>query len=339
MKGPISFTMPDSSKPTSRGVYRFALLTTCCTILLLMAGALVTNNEAGDSIPTWPLANHDALFPAHFVGGIRFEYSHRVVAGIVALLTLGLAVWVQRVEKRRMARRLGWTAVGLVIAQALLGGLRVLEGDPSVSATAHATLAQIFFLTLVGLTVYLSPWWREHAPQFDDRGSPRATALASATTGVILAQILLGAAYRHGTFNIAPPWDIIPHLVGACVVTAMVVWTGRVVKKRFKESRTLRKGVIWLHSFFGLQILLGFAAWWAMTRPIAIVQPTDAFVTLTVAHVLGGALLLGSATLLMLMCMHLINPARIAAGSPATTPQAASTPRGAARGAAERAGG
>ncbi|MDE3170454.1 MAG: COX15/CtaA family protein, partial [Acidobacteriota bacterium] len=259
MKGPISFTMADSSKLTSRGAYRFALLTTCCTILLLMAGALVTNNDAGDSIPTWPLAHNHALFPAHFVGGIRFEYSHRVVAGIVALLTLGLAIWIQRVEKRRLARRLGWTAVGLVIAQALLGGLRVLEGDPSVSATAHATLAQIYFLTLVGLTVYLSPWWREHAPQFEDRGSPRATALASATTGVILAQILLGAAYRHGAT------DIIPHLVGAAVVTAMVVWTGRVVKKRFTESRTLRKGVIWLHSFFGLQILLGFAAWWAMT--------------------------------------------------------------------------
>jgi cytochrome c oxidase assembly protein subunit 15 len=332
MKGQISFTMSDSSKQTSRGVYRFALLTTISTILLLMAGALVTNNDAGDSIPTWPLAHNDALFPPHFVGGIRFEYSHRVVAGIVALLTLALAIWITRVDKRKLARRLGWTAVGLVLAQALLGGLRVLEGDPSVSATAHATLAQIFFLTIVGLTVYLSPWWRDNAPQFEDRGSPRATALASATTGVILAQILLGAAYRHGTFDIAPPWDIIPHLIGAAAVTAMVVWTGRVVKKRFKESRPLRKGVIWLHSFFGLQVLLGFAAWWAMTRPIVIVQPTEAFVTLTVAHVLGGALLLASSAVLMLMCMHLISPAHIAAGSRVAPPQPASAAGGSSKG-------
>jgi heme A synthase len=322
MKGQISFTMSDSSKQTSRGVYRFALLTTIFTILLLMAGALVTNNDAGDSIPTWPLADHDAIIPPHFVGGIRFEYSHRVVAGIVSLLTLALAIWITRVDKRKLARRLGWTAVGLVIAQALLGGLRVLEGDPAVSATAHATLAQIFFLTIVGLTVYLSPWWQQNSAQFDDHGSPRATALASATTGVILAQVLLGAAYRHGATN------IIPHLVGAAVVTVMVVWTGRVIKNRFKGSRPLRKGVALLHSFFGIQVLLGFAAWWAMTRLVDIVQPTDIFVTLTVAHVLGGALLLASSALLMLMCMHLVFPAHVTAGSPAAPPRAASAAGG-----------
>lgn len=318
MKGQFSYAMSDSSQPTSRGVYRFALLTTGCTILLLMAGALVTNNDAGDSIPTWPLAHNDALFPPHFVGGIRFEYSHRVVAGLVSLLTLALAIWITKVDKRALAKKLGWSAVLLVLAQAALGGFRVLGGDPSASATAHATLAQIFFLTLVGLTVYLSPWWQQNPPQFEDHASPHATALASATTGVILAQILLGAGYRHGLLN------IIPHLVGAAVVTAMVVWTGRVVKKRFKGNRSLRKGVALLHSFFGLQILLGFAAWWAMTRPIDLVQPTDVFVTLTVAHVLGGALLLASATLLMLMCLRLTSPAHLAAGSPVAPAQAAS---------------
>lgn len=317
--------MAESSKSASRGVYRFALLTTSLTILLLMAGALVTNNDAGDSIPTWPLANHNLIFPAHFVGGIRFEYSHRVVAGIVALLTLALAIWITKVDKRALAKKLGWTAVGLVLAQAALGGFRVLEGDPSVSATAHATLAQIFLLTLVGLTVYLSPWWQRDLPRLEDGGSPPTRTLASATTGVILAQILLGAAYRHGTFDIPPPWDIIPHLIGAAVVTFMVVWTGRVVKKRFRDSRALRKGVVLLHSFFGLQFLLGFAAWWAMTRPINIVQPTDVFVSLTVAHVLGGALLLASSTLLLLMCVRLISPLSIAAGAAADVPQPTSS--------------
>ncbi|MGH9716038.1 MAG: COX15/CtaA family protein [Candidatus Acidiferrales bacterium] len=321
--------MAESSKPISRGVYRFAVLTTSFTILLLMAGALVTNNDAGDSIPTWPLAHNDALFPPHFVGGIRFEYSHRVVAGIVSLLTLALAIWITKVDKRALAKWLGWTAVGLVIAQAALGGFRVLGNDPSASATAHATLGQIFFITLVGLTVCLSPWWRSGPLQFEDRGSPRAAPLALATTGVILVQVLLGAAYRHGIL------DIVPHLIGAVVVTVMVIWTGRVVKTRFRESRTLRKGVVLLHSFFGIQILLGFAAWWAMTRPVDIVQPTDLFVTLTVAHVLGGALLLASSTLLMLMCFHLTSPAHLAAGIPVAPPQTAS----AAGGSPERVGG
>jgi cytochrome c oxidase assembly protein subunit 15 len=293
------------------GLYGFAVLTSCCTVLLLMAGALVTSNDAADSVPDWPLAYHKLIPP--LVGGIRFEYSHRVLAAIVSVLTLILAVWITRSDRRRLARRMGWNAVALVIAQALLGGIRVLEGDPAVSATAHATLAQIFFITLVGLTLYLSPWWQSEQPQLADTGSPRATTLGLWTTAALLAQIVLGAAFRHGAFG------IVPHLVGAGVVTVMVVWTGRAVKKRFREVRALRLGVILLHATFGLQLLLGGAAWWAMTSAIAVVQPTSPFVVLTVAHVLGGALTLAASTLLTLSCFRLIRPARstaaVAAGS------------------------
>src|SRR5271170_3777760 len=113
-----------STKPQApQGVYRFAVATSFATILLLMAGALVTNNNAGDSVPDWPLA-YGRLIPP-FVGGIRFEYSHRVAAGIVSLMTLVLAIWLARVERRPLARRLGWTALALVVAQGLLGGVRV----------------------------------------------------------------------------------------------------------------------------------------------------------------------------------------------------------------------
>ena len=62
------------------------------------------------------------------VGGIRFEYAHRVVAGLVSILTLVLAVWLSLcAEPRPVAKRLGWTALhDCVIAQAALGGVRVL---------------------------------------------------------------------------------------------------------------------------------------------------------------------------------------------------------------------
>lgn len=297
--------MAANSTPISRGAYRFAVATASMTVVLLMAGALVTNNDAGDSVPDWPLAYHRLIPP--FVGGIRFEYSHRVIAGIVAIMTLILAVWITAKDRRPLAKRLGWIAVALVLAQAVLGGIRVLEGDPIVSATAHATLAQIFFITLVGVALYVSPWWRSELPHLEDSGSPRATALGWWTTLVILGQILLGAAFRHGALG------IVPHLIGAGVVTVMVVWTGRVVKKRFREVRDLRRRVMWLHTFFGIQILLGFAAWWAMTSGIAAVQPTFLYVTLTAAHVVGGALTIAASVLLTLACQRLIRPAGVAA--------------------------
>jgi heme a synthase len=294
--------MPAKTSQSSQSLFRFAIATTCFTILLLMAGALVTNNNAGDSVPDWPLA-YGRLIPP-LVGGIRFEYSHRVLAGLVSILTIILAVWITRVDKRPLARRLGWIAVALVVAQAVLGGIRVLEGVPAISATAHATLAQIFFLALVGLTLYLSPWWQSDQPQLEDTGSPRAATLGSWTTIALVAQVVLGAAFRHGAIG------IVPHVVGAGVVTVMIVWTGRAVKRRFREVRALRLGVILLHSTFGLQLLLGGAAWWAMTSAMAEIQPTGPFVFFTVAHVLGGALTVAASTLLTLSCFRLIRPAR-----------------------------
>src|SRR6202046_1482651 len=126
-----------------QGVHRFAVVTASVTVLLLMAGALVTSNDAADSVPDWPLAYGKIIPP--LVGGIRYEFAHRVFAASVSILTLILACWLAR-SGTRIARKLGWTALGLVIAQALLGALRVLRGHPAITATVHATLAQIFFV-------------------------------------------------------------------------------------------------------------------------------------------------------------------------------------------------
>jgi cytochrome c oxidase assembly protein subunit 15 len=295
---------------SSRGVYRFAVATSCCTILLLMAGALVTSNNAADSVPDWPLA-YGRLIPP-LIGGIRFEYTHRVLAGLVSILTLILAVWITFSERRPLAKRLGWTALALVLAQAALGGFRVLEGFPPISATAHATLAQIFFITAVGLSLYLSPWWQtEHSP-LEDRGEPRLRVLASWMTLSILVQLVLGAAFRHGAFG------IVPHLVGAGVVAVMVVWAGAAAKRRFRQVRDLRRATILLHSFFGIQILLGGAAWWAVAGAADAVQPTYVYVTLTVAHVLGGALTLAAAVIFTLTCIRLI-PSAVPVGTDSRT--------------------
>jgi cytochrome c oxidase assembly protein subunit 15 len=289
-----------SEGTNSRGAYRFAVLTASVTVLLLMAGALVTSNDAADSVPDWPLA-YGRLIPP-MIGGIRFEYTHRVLAGTVSILTLILAIWIARREKRPLARRLGWTALGLVFAQAVLGGIRVLYGHPAISATAHAILAQIFFITVVGLTLYLSPWWQRELPQFDDNATPSARGLAVWTTAAIFAQLVLGAAFRHGAFGITP------HLVGAGVVTVMVVFAGVVVKRRFREVPELRRAVKFLHAFFGTQLLLGGLAWWAIVATADYGQPTLTYVIPTVAHVLGGALTLAASLLLTLTCYRLIRP-------------------------------
>jgi cytochrome c oxidase assembly protein subunit 15 len=298
MKSPCAMVMPSTQAETSRGPYRFAVATACCTILLMMAGAMVTSNGAADSVPDWPLAYHRLVPP--LIGGIRFEYTHRVLAGLVSIMTLVLAVWITMTERRPVAKRLGWTALVLVLAQAGLGGFRVLKGYPAISATAHATLAQVFFITLVGLSLYLSSWWQSDLPQLDDSGTPRVRLLASWMTVSILVQLVLGAAFRHGAFG------IIPHLIGAAVVTAMILWAAATAKRRFRGDRDLRHATIFLHAFFGIQILLGGLAWWAVIRAEDEVQPTVTYATLTVAHVLGGALTLAAAVVFTLTSYRLI---------------------------------
>jgi heme a synthase len=295
--------MPELAKnrmPIARvpeGVHRFAVATASCTVLLLMAGALVTSNDAADSVPDWPLAYGKIIPP--LVGGIRYEYAHRLMAGTVAVLTAILAIWLAR-RGSRFLQNLGWTALGLIIAQAILGGMRVLFHDPALTATIHAILAQIFFVTVVSLALLTSGWWNSDLAELDDPVSPPVRTLSLITTTAIFVQLILGAGFRHGAFG------ILPHMIGAVVVLFLVVWNGRTVRKRFGSVRDLRRWGILLQAFLGTQILLGVAAYWAVVQEIKAAQPTMTYVILTVAHVLVGALTLAASVLLTLASYRLI---------------------------------
>src|SRR5579862_7811320 len=99
-------------------LHRFTLVVAVCTFLLVIAGSLVTSNDAALSVPDWPLSYGKLVPPLE--GGIRYEFAHRAMAALVAFLTITLAVWLERSERRVWMRRLGWTAVAAVLAQAAL---------------------------------------------------------------------------------------------------------------------------------------------------------------------------------------------------------------------------
>jgi cytochrome c oxidase assembly protein subunit 15 len=285
----------------SRGVHGFAIATACSTVLLLVAGALVTSNDAADSVPDWPLAYGRIIPP--LIGGIRYEFAHRVVAGLVAVLTVILAVWILASAVRGPARLWGWVAVALVVVQALLGAARVLLGHAAVVATIHATVAQIFFITVVSLTLLTSDWWQRDLSLLEDAGTPRLRSLTVWLTSVILVQLVLGAGFRHDAFG------ILPHLIGFLVVTFMVIWTARLATKRFGQVSDIRRWVVMLHATFGTQVILGFLAYWAVSQARLTTQPVLLYVVIEVAHVVMGALVLASSVLLTLSCRRLIRPA------------------------------
>ena len=277
------------------------MFTAACTFLLVIAGALVTSNDAGLSVPTWPFAS-GSIFPP-MVGGIRWEWSHRLVAGFVSVLTIILAIWAQRVESRRWVRNLAWGALGLVMAQAILGGITVLFDLPPWVSSAHATLAELFFVTVISLAVFTGRWWLSELPGLEDSGSPHLRTLTVWTSALILLQVVLGAAFRHNAFG------IIPHVVGAIVVTAMVFWTVLAVSRRFGAVKDLRRAARYLEICLGVQLLLGGAAYWAVVAARDAVQPTPLYVTITVAHVAVGALTFAASVLLTLYCFRILDPA------------------------------
>src|SRR6185503_10018062 len=114
-------------------LHRFATVVAACTWLLLLAGGLVTSTASGLSVPDWPLS-FGTLFPK-MEGGVRFEHTHRLIAGTVLCLTIGLTVWVARRVRRTLVRRLAFLAMAAVVLQALLGGATVLlKLPPAVSS-------------------------------------------------------------------------------------------------------------------------------------------------------------------------------------------------------------
>jgi heme a synthase len=180
---------------SDRWLNRFAWFTAGATLLLICSGGMVTSKGAGLAVPDWPttFGYNMFLFPASkWIGGILFEHTHRLIASTVGFLTIILAAWLWFVESSRWVRNLGLAAVGAVILQGVLGGLRVMMLKDEIGIF-HACLAQAFFGLLVFIAVVTSRFWRDDRP----RSAPAATKIALVMTALIYIQLALGATMRH----------------------------------------------------------------------------------------------------------------------------------------------
>ena len=77
-------------------LHRFAKFVAGCTVLLVLAGSLVTSTGSGLSVPDWPTSYGWNMFtfpPSKWVGGIFYEHGHRLIASTVGCLTIVLAAW------------------------------------------------------------------------------------------------------------------------------------------------------------------------------------------------------------------------------------------------------
>jgi len=237
------------------------------------------------------------------VGGVKWEHSHRMIAEFIGLLIIVMAVWTQRVEGRKWMRVLGWTALGAVIAQGVVGGVTVLLGLPWVTSTLHATLGQMIFALVVAMALFTSRAWLQDSPAVgEDNLWPSTPALTAIVAACVWVQLILGAAFRH--FGI----KLLPHLIGACVVTAVVCWAVVRILARYGNVDHLRRPAELLLALLMIQLGLGFCAYLTrMTFGHNAVQPWQIMVVSTVAHVAWGALVLAGSVVLAIQSRRMIN--------------------------------
>ena len=181
-------------------LHRFALFTAIATLVLICSGGMVTSKGVGLAVPDWPttFGYNMFLFPvSKWVGGIFFEHTHRLIASAVGFMTIILAVFTWRADDRRWLRNLGFAALGTVILQGVLGGLRVTLLKDEIGIF-HACLAQAYLGMLVVITLATSQLWRRIS--ISEISSPAVRALARVvicTTILIYLQLGLGATMRH----------------------------------------------------------------------------------------------------------------------------------------------
>ncbi|MFN0152149.1 MAG: COX15/CtaA family protein [bacterium] len=304
------------------------------TLVLIVAGGLVTSTGSGLAVPDWPLS-YGMLFPP-MIGGILYEHGHRMIAGAVAILTAVLALWLRLREPRRWVRRLGALALLAVILQAVLGGMTVIFLLPDAISIAHACLAQTFFCIIVAIAVVTSPRWNDPLVATDAGGAkPPLRTLAFLTFAAIFIQLLLGAFVRHMDAALAIPdfplafGQLIPplhartvavafaHRVWALVVLALIVWASARTGRAHRDNKPVLRPSMMLATLVLVQILLGASIVW-----------TGRSVPVATAHVAVGAVLLGTSLLFAIRAARVhglpceardaavANDARSAAGEP-----------------------
>ena len=287
-------------------LHRFATFVAGCTVLLVLAGSLVTSTGSGLSVPDWPTSYGWNLFtfpPSKWVGGILYEHGHRLIASGVGLLTIVLAAWLWLKEPRRWMRWLGVAALATVVAQGVLGGLTVIFFLPAAVSTAHAGLAEIFFCLTIAIALFTSPRWISQTG-VNDRTLRR---IATTTTVLIYAQILVGATMRHTNAGLAIPdfplmfghlvpdhWDPkiaihFTHRAGAIIVTLAIIATAGHVWYHHARRRELTRPATLLVALVALQVTLG---------GLTVLSQRDVWINSL--HVVCGALVLTTSLVLTL---------------------------------------
>ncbi|MCP3902751.1 MAG: hypothetical protein GY715_03865 [Planctomycetes bacterium] len=282
----------------------FVTVALVATLLVVIAGGVVTSTGTGLAVPDWPntFGSNMFLYPlAKMTGGIYYEHAHRLYGALVGFTTIVLAIVLFATDKRGWVRVLAIFAVLLVVGQGVLGGLRVDSGltmstDPAQTkpnlalAVVHGVLGQVFFATMsIIWAVTLPAWRRPYAARAETVSTDRT--LTGVLLVLVLFQLAFGALYRHlQTPEEVLPWPAHAHLTGAALVAVAGLVAGLRGWAKYTEHPVLKHVGLAMIALLSLQIVLGFAALVAVIGYREESMPPPVEVILATAHQANGAL-------------------------------------------------
>lgn len=256
-----------------------SLLTVLSVFALIVLGGVVRVTGSGLGCPDWPLCHGNILPPLELTAII--EYTHRLVAsaivGPLILVTCGTVWLAYRREKWLVIP--ATAAVLLLIGQALLGGVTVLNELPGGIVAAHLALGEALLacLLLVMVVAYRGPLALQSPTAGDSRPDRFPLLAFISATGVYLLILTGSLVTATGATAACITWPLcqgqvfpehllpaihMGHRFAAAIIGALLLYTlylGFRDQRRPLEVRLLSAGVA---SLFLAQVIVGAVNIW-----------------------------------------------------------------------------
>ncbi|MDE2833131.1 MAG: COX15/CtaA family protein [Bacteroidota bacterium] len=289
------------------------------TLVLVGWGGVVTTIEAGLAVPDWPSsfgsldpfatgysdpANADVRWWE--VPDILAEHGHRLLGALVGLWVVGLMAWTWIADPRQWMRILTAASLGLVVAQGILGGLRVLWESLDL-AIVHAMGAQLVFSTTTLAILPISGLWLRRYPPGTAITSAQIDhqlrTLAVLTAIAVFVQIFLGALLRHRGAGVDLTFVLI-HVTGSVVALSLSLMTAARIRNRYASNKLLSRGAWVMIACLIAQMLLGIFALTIILYDATQVARSLAQIVLSSAHLAVGAVLMASVVCVMVCSLR-----------------------------------
>ena len=242
-------TVGSGDRFSGNWVGAFAFVSACIVFLMIITGGVVTGFEAGLAVPDWPnsYGHNMLLYPlsemvADLDSGIYYEHAHRLTGMYVGLTTITLCIMLWWGDRRAWVGLAGTVILLAVIAQGVLGGLRVtgrltLSEDPDLLSPStalgivHGVLGQACFAGVVLLAAVTTRRWLQGQPRAASESAGTDRTLGIILLVALVLQLIIGATYRHligelGVRSQQAMMILTGHIFMAVLVTGLALLNG-----------------------------------------------------------------------------------------------------------------